>query len=574
MQLWEDHISIFIIDFKARHRRQCFGIGDEDLSGHILNEIEAQLQTISGKSLDHYGLPQPPQDLPPLLQPQEPAGNTTALTSIIDESVPLLNEAQRQVFREIVHAVVPSAALPETILAGSHPPTASAGRNMFFLDAPGGTGKTFVINAIQTFLELQGKTVQTVATSAVAALLLRNGRTAHSTFRIPIPVDKESTCNIPTNSSLAQQLRDLGLIIWDEAVMCNRFCIEAVDRSLRDIRNIDLPFGGICIVFSGDFRQILPVVPGGSRAQIVNACIKWSHLYTNCHTLRLHENMRLSALREDPSADEEALQFPSYLLSIGEGRSDGQGHGSMTVKLPNCVSVVRTDYQIAMRVFNGITEKYHDSEWIASRAILTVKNARLPEINAVVGNMIPGEFTPFRSADSVENAEENALRYPVELLNSLSGKGSLPDHVITLKKGFPVMLLRNIDPSNGHCNGSRYIVEKFSRTLLYLKVSVGTHKGKKLALPRMPCSPGDSNYPVPGFIRLQFPIRVCFAMTTNKSQGQSFKGNLGLDFSSPCFSHGQLYVALSRTTHPKNISVLGVDSDSHTTNVVYPEVLR
>ena len=65
MQLWEDHISIFIIDFKARHRRQCFGIGDEDLSGHILNEIEAQLQTISGKSLDHYGLPQPPQDLPP-----------------------------------------------------------------------------------------------------------------------------------------------------------------------------------------------------------------------------------------------------------------------------------------------------------------------------------------------------------------------------------------------------------------------------------------------------------------------------------------------------------------------------
>ena len=93
----------------------------------------------------------------------------------------------------------------------------------------------------------------------------------------------------------------------------------------------------------------------------------------------------------------------------------------------------------------------------------------------------------------------------------------------------------------------------------------------------MPCSPGDSNFPIPGFIRHQFPVRVCFAMTINKAQGQSIQSNLGIDLSDPCFSHGQLFVALSRTTHPSNVTCytgLGSTPDKAITkNVVYREVL-
>lgn len=165
------------------------------------------------------------------------------------------------------------------------------------------------------------------------------------------------------------------------------------------------------------------------------------------------------------------------------------------------------------------------------------------------------------------------MRYPTELLNTLTVGSALPDHKRKLKKGFIVMRLRNLDPQNGHVNGARYVIENMTGSLLYLRVAVGSHEGTRLCLPRMPCGPGDDNFPVPGFTRTQFPIRTCFALTANKSQGQSFGGRIGLDLRDMCFSHGQLYVALSRTTHPSNVTVLTTQADSKTKNVVYPEVL-
>ena len=92
-------------------------------------------------------------------------------------------------------------------------------------------------------------------------------------------------------------------------------------------------------------------------------------------------------------------------------------------------------------------------------------------------------------------------------------------------------------------------------------------------LPRMNCLPGMEDFPVPRFKRCQFPVRVCFAMTINKAQGQSISGKLGLDLSYGCFSHGQLYVAISRAKHPKNLIVLTSSSERTTKNIVYPEVL-
>ena len=118
------------------------------------------------------------------------------------------------------------------------------------------------------------------------------------------------------------------------------------------------------------------------------------------------------------------------------------------------------------------------------------------------------------------------------------------------------------------------MVEGTAQNVLYLSVAVGNYKGTKLALPRMPCGPGDDSFPIQGFTRTQFPVRVCFGVTTNKAQGQSFGGSLGLDLRDEVFSHGQLYVALSRTTHPANLTVLLRARDSRTKNVVYLEALQ
>ncbi len=134
------------------------------------------------------------------------------------------------------------------------------------------------------------------------------------------------------------------------------------------------------------------------------------------------------------------------------------------------------------------------------------------------------------------------------------------------------MLLRNIKPSCGHVNGSKYILDRMTSSVLFLIVISGTHKGATLTLPRMNFSVRTDNFPILGFRRCQFPIRICFAMTINKAQCQYISGFLGIDLSAECFSHGQLYVALSRTTNPRNVFVCTESKSKIVRYVVYPEV--
>ncbi len=131
-----------------------------------------------------------------------------------------------------------------------------------FLGAPGETGNTCTIAAAQAVLQFRGRRAISVATSAVAVSLLEGGRAAHSVFKISIPFSEDSVCSIPMDSKLADSICRAHLIIWDEIVICVRYCIEAVDKTLRTIMQLpNVPFGSKCILFSGDFRQILPVVP-------------------------------------------------------------------------------------------------------------------------------------------------------------------------------------------------------------------------------------------------------------------------------------------------------------------------
>ncbi len=135
------------------------------------------------------------------------------------------------------------------------------------------------------------------------------------------------------------------------------------------------------------------------------------------------------------------------------------------------------------------------------------------------------------------------------------------------------MLLRNLCPQKGHLNGARYIVEHILSNLLHSKVAVRSHSGTRLTLPRVPRGLGNDIVPVPGFKRRQFSVRVCFGMTTNKAQSQSFGGKRGLDLSDNCFAHGQLYVGESRETDPKHLTVCTTRTYNRTRNVVYREVL-
>nr|XP_040233466.2 uncharacterized protein LOC120956157 [Anopheles coluzzii] len=176
--------------------------------------------------------------------------------NVLDEtiaSINLLNSEQRVVY-DIVTAAVDRIGPEIEDFPEEH-------HNLFFLDGPGGTGKSFLLEKILAYTRRKSKIALAAAASDIAALLLTGGRTVHTTFKLPLVLDEYSTCNIPTQSSLADLMRQTSLIVWDEASMSSRFALEAVDRSLQDIVGVHRPFGGKVVLLCGDFRQILPIVP-------------------------------------------------------------------------------------------------------------------------------------------------------------------------------------------------------------------------------------------------------------------------------------------------------------------------
>ncbi|RYR77566.1 uncharacterized protein [Arachis hypogaea] len=154
----------------------------------------------------------------------------------------------------------------------------------FFVYGHGGTGKTFLWNLMSAEICSRGDIVLNVASSGIASLLLPNGRTAHSRFKIPLNITEDSICNIKPGSPQAMLLLRAKLIIWDEAPMVSRYCYEALAKCLGDIMRCsptyskDLPFGGKVVVLGGDFRQILPIIPRGSRQDIVHSTVNSSYL--------------------------------------------------------------------------------------------------------------------------------------------------------------------------------------------------------------------------------------------------------------------------------------------------------
>lgn len=161
--------------------------------------------------------------------------------------------------------------------------------------------------------------------------------------------------------------------------------------------------------------------------------------------------------------------------------------------------------------------------------------------------------------------QDDAVHYPIEYLNSIAAPG-LPPHELKLKIGIPVILLRNLHPPK-LCNGTRLRVVSLQNHVIEATILTGCGSGENIFIPRIPIIP--SNYPFQ-FKRLQFPLNVCFAMTINKSQGQTL-AKAGIDLSNQCFAHGQLYVACSRVKDSSSITLYSPDKKIK--NIVYKEAL-
>ena len=450
----------------------------------------------------------------------------------------------------------------------------------FFLNGPGGTGKTFVQNTVMARIRSEQKVALAVASSGIASTLLQGGRTAHSRFKIPLDSDATSSCGTKKGTNLAELIKRTQVIFWDESPMQSRFDMEAVSRSLQDICNNDSAwFGGKVVCFCGDFRQTLPVVPGGSSGQVIDACLQKAEFWSDVRRLDLTINERLNNPDLTDVARVQMTTFAEDLLKIGNGSTIKK---SSTTKenvapweyghipdnaLDDLIDKVYPDLQRP-----GITER----EYLSERAILAIANKDVARINSKLMARIPGELTTYWSMDRAVSEEDEDL-FPTEYFNAFY-EASLPPHKLCVKPGVPVMLLRNLDPPR-LCNGTRLRIIRCGKHIFEGEIMGGTHDGEKVMLFKTPLQSKENNKRIPTpFTRKQYPVRPAFAMTINKSQGQSMKV-VGIDLQQrPAFSHGQLYVSLSRVTKKANLHIIGPDTYEYTNerlmrNVVYTQVL-
>lgn len=431
----------------------------------------------------------------------------------------------------------------------------------------GGSGKTYLYKTLMSFIRGRGQNVLAFASTGIAATLLKGGRTIHSGFKLPVPLVDTSVSRIKQSSQEAEILRQAALIIIDEVTMLPKDGLRCIDLLLREVMKNNLPFGGKSMVVGGDFRQTLPVVPRGRRADIIETCLISSPLWSNFKPLSLISNLRSEGQNE----------FNQWLLDIGIGSlAPIDNLSEDMIQIP---SDMITQNDIVTSVFGENIQQLSIDD-MSKRVILSTTNKETLELNKQVIMKLPGDIRMYYSSDSIITEDSNDVHnYPAEFLHAQTPSG-VPPHVLVLKRGAIVMLIRNLNPKKGLCNGTRMIVRDLHQRFITCKVVSDSHKGDIVFIPRIDIAPSDSNLP---FIlkRRQFPIIPAFAVTINKSQGQTYD-TVGIHLNEPVFCHGQLYVALSRSRNRQNIKVfmkesanqgrlLGTDA-WYTKNVVYKEV--
>ena len=189
-----------------------------------------------------------------------------------------------------------------------------------------------------------------------------------------------------------------------------------MDRTLYNIKSTNETMGGIPVTLCRDIRQIIPVMRSGTRANIINACIKKSYLWKEVTHLKLITNMHVHL-----HDDREAGAFAEMLIHVGGGKAN-------IVQQPDIVTVSELGNPATLvddlidKVFPNFQKNVVDSDWLSERGILAPLNESVSKINSKLIEMMSASSKLYKSIDTATSDDE-ATHYPPEFLNPIETSG-------------------------------------------------------------------------------------------------------------------------------------------------------
>lgn len=382
------------------------------------------------------------------------------------------------------------------------------GENLF-LTGPAGVGKSFCLEVLFNYLRGKGVFVGKTALTGVAAMNI-GGSTIHSWSGIGIADEDADSLVIRAtqNRKAVQRIQNTPILFIDEISMASADLLNKIDIVFRNVRMNTLPFGGIKLIFSGDFLQLPPVFRGfGDQLEFAFNSRAWEE--ANIQTVHLTKLVR----------QDDTTPFAKLLQEVRFGDT---------------------------------------------------KN--LPLLQSRVDKPLNLPFEPIRifckniDIDAYNHAKYSAIRHPEQIYQKRdSGNPNYDKYfdkncpapaVLRLKVGTQVMLLVNVSVEDGLVNGSMGVVEGFSPMGPIIKFFDGTKtvvephkwevKEQELDIT------GKMRYKVVA-TRMQVPLKLAWATSVHKQQGSTLDHAV-VDLSN-AFEHGQVYVALSRVKTLEGLSI-------------------
>lgn len=262
----------------------------------------------------------------------------------------------------------------------------------------------------------------------------------------------------------------------------------------------------------------------------------------------------------------ELDEYDVFLKQLGSGslptldRSELELHGFHTdytdlVEIPQ-QHLTTNLHELVDFVFPNLIHRFQENDYLNDRMLLSTRNNTVQHLNKSIYDRIPDLNRCASVSYSIDRCgpSDDPVTYNEYVLNQIN-VNDLPPHELHLKDGCVYIVLRNLNIGAGLTNGTR--VKLLSHTVRNLRVEIlsGDHAGKTVIIPRIPLTVNQENHRIScEMTRFQFPIRLAFALTISKAQGQTI-GKVGIYLPAPVFSHGLLNVAFTRVGNPRNIKL-------------------